>query len=260
MQEGEVCDTFCAYCELTRAYTRAKTLTKPLEMLINPASVGQQVLAVVFLTSVLLSSLPCFYFCRLSCSIDCPLLRPSADCLLSSLGPSFPRPLPVSWEISRAGPLSEFRAQTDKDSLTDHPPETGATHSVIVWNQMVWRNLRTRVSPRGFFARTASMIRRIVRICDVDHFLQKNILILSKNFLNFWFDTIEELSIINLNHNGNKGFASVVLDDSKITFFGEGEDAAFCPYRSAYIWCCFIEAVSYWISLSSILLRVFHRD
>ena len=32
-QEGEVCDTFCAFCELTRACTRAKTLTKPLAML-----------------------------------------------------------------------------------------------------------------------------------------------------------------------------------------------------------------------------------
>ena len=28
----EVCDTFCASCELTRACTRAKTLTKPLTM------------------------------------------------------------------------------------------------------------------------------------------------------------------------------------------------------------------------------------
>ena len=27
---GEVCDIFCAFCELTRAFTRAKTLTKPL--------------------------------------------------------------------------------------------------------------------------------------------------------------------------------------------------------------------------------------
>ena len=43
----EVYDTFCAFCELKRACTQAKTLTKPLAMLtcllalVNPASVGQ---------------------------------------------------------------------------------------------------------------------------------------------------------------------------------------------------------------------------
>ena len=42
------------------------------------------------------------------------------------------------------------------------------------------------------FART-HMIRKIVRICDVDGFLQKTIwiLIISKNFLNFWFDAVD---------------------------------------------------------------------
>ena len=65
-QEGEVRDTYCALCELTRVCTQAKTLTKPLAMLtlllawLNPASVGQHVIAVIFLISVLLSSLSCF--------------------------------------------------------------------------------------------------------------------------------------------------------------------------------------------------------
>ena len=74
-------------------------------------------------------------------SLDCPvrsLLLPSADCSLhpsfvnwlslSSLGPSFPPPLPVSC----SGPLCGFRAKTDKEILWVAPTqtETNATHHV----------------------------------------------------------------------------------------------------------------------------------
>ena len=51
----------------------------------------------------------------------------------------------------------------------------------------------------------------------------------SKNFLNLCFNPIEKKSIINLSHNGSKDYALVVLDDSEVTFLGEGKDAAFCP-------------------------------
>ena len=76
-RKREICDIFCPFSELTRAYTRVKTLTKPLAMLtcllalVNPDSVGQQVLAVVFLTCVL-SYLPCFRLLTTSiCSTNC---------------------------------------------------------------------------------------------------------------------------------------------------------------------------------------------
>ena len=95
---------FCAFSELTRECTRAKTPTKPLAMLtcllalVNPASFGQQVLAVVCLTSVLLSSLSCFHLLNASCSplsiVLCCSLLPTY--LLLDL-PSFV--IPVSWWI-----------------------------------------------------------------------------------------------------------------------------------------------------------------
>ena len=43
-----------------------------------------------------------------------------------------------------------------------------------------------------YFSQVTSIIRWIVRIFEaVDRFLQKTILILPKNFLNFWFDVVE---------------------------------------------------------------------
>ena len=64
---------------------------------------------------------------------DCPTLLSSVDLflLLTSLGPSFPRPLPVSWEISRASPLNIFRAKTDKGIFWlahTHTHTTNAQH------------------------------------------------------------------------------------------------------------------------------------
>ena len=87
-RKGEVCDTFCAFGELKQACTWVKTLTKPLAMLtcllalVNPAYVGQQVLAVVFLTPVLLSSLPCLHLLTAS---FCSLLSTNSCCLLWDL-------------------------------------------------------------------------------------------------------------------------------------------------------------------------------
>ena len=58
----------------------------------------------------------------------------------------------------------------------------------------------------------------------------KNIIIFPKNFLNFTSDTIEKCNIIKLNCNRNMHYVSVVLRDSKVTFLGDGEDAAFNPF------------------------------
>ena len=60
----------------------------------------------------------------------------------------------------------------------------------------------------------------------------KTFLIFPKHFLNFRFHIIEEQSIINLSINCSKCYTFVVLNDSKVTFFGEGEDAAFFTHFS----------------------------
>ena len=57
----------------------------------------------------------------------------------------------------------------------------------------------------------------------------ETILIFPKNFLNFRFDTVEKLSIINLSSYRSKSYASVVLGDSEVTFLRKEEDAAFSP-------------------------------
>ena len=76
-----------------------------------------------------------------------------------------------------------------------------------------------------FFALTSSMIRRILKICNV--ISPQAILIFPKNFLDFRSDTIEKQGIINLS---SRNYASVLLSDFKFTFLGEVEDAAICPF------------------------------
>ena len=113
---------------IASVYSRT-TPTKPLGMLTHFSLVGQprlnpQVLAAASLTSIDWSPLcPALIswlaFSWLVSPADCPLLLPSAVCLLlSCLGPSFLCSLPVSREISCASHLCGFRAKTDGDSLT----------------------------------------------------------------------------------------------------------------------------------------------
>ena len=103
-QKWGVCDTFYAFCELTRACTQAKNLIKPL---------------------AILTYLPCPAFI----SVNCLILSTGLSCsLLLTVSFSFLLPthlsdfpsliLLVSWEISCASPLSGFCAKTDEDSLT----------------------------------------------------------------------------------------------------------------------------------------------
>ena len=125
---------------------------------------------------------------------------------------------------------------------------------------MPWRNLHIRVTSM-FFARSLSTIRQIVSMYDVvDQFLLKP----------FWFfhrilsisDSMRLNSIINLSRYGRKGYATVVLRNFEVAFLGERVDAAFCPslLYSGYLQRGCIGAVSHRISLSSILLVVFHLD
>ena len=80
----------------------------------------------------------------LTCSVNWSLLLPSADCLLlvsfvswlslSSLGSSFPHPLPALREIFHLSPLCGFHVKADKGSLWLTPihTEMDATHSVTL--------------------------------------------------------------------------------------------------------------------------------
>ena len=101
------------FCGLSQACIRAKFQHSHKEhWLIHSRwptrSLGPQVLAVTFLWP--------------SASLNfCWLLSP-ADCPVQSLNLAFPRFLPVSWEISRASPLCEFRAQNRQRNLTGTHP------------------------------------------------------------------------------------------------------------------------------------------
>ena len=56
----------------------------------------------------------------------------------------------------------------------DHTIEEFAPSSLCVWSQTPWRNVQTRVSPRGFFARSPAKIWWTAWICDVvDRFHRK---------------------------------------------------------------------------------------
>ena len=149
-KKGEVYVTlrsFPCICRLSRACILRETSTKPLTMLtslalVNPASVGQQVLAVAFLTSVDSLLFPTYIF-SLPPSADCVILRTASSSRLvssallcqllslSSLEPSFPPLLLVSREISSSGPLCGFRAKTDKEIVRVTPTQT-ETHRVTM--------------------------------------------------------------------------------------------------------------------------------
>ena len=85
--------------------------------LVSPASIGQQVLAVVFLTSVILSSLPSFHLPNWPVLSTGPFRSFQLTVSFSSLWPSFLHPPPVSWEISRASSFCGFRVKKDKGIL-----------------------------------------------------------------------------------------------------------------------------------------------
>ena len=101
VQEGKVCDTFCASCEITRACTRAKTLTKPSAMLTFVDWSPLCPILISWLTFSWLLSLADLSFPWLPHHAGWSLLLPSADCLLlSSLGPSFPRPTDLVGDLA----------------------------------------------------------------------------------------------------------------------------------------------------------------
>ena len=85
----------------------------------------------------------------------------------------------------------------------------------------------------------------------------KTILILSKNFLNVWWDEIEKQSIINL----SRYICSCWWFRGHFSRRRRGCNLLSISLSSSgYIRCCSIGTVSHRISLSSILLEIFHRN
>ena len=90
------------------------------------------------------------------------------------------------------------------------------------------KSTNRRVASR-FLAWTPK-IWRIGRICDVvNRFLRKPFWFFPKNYFNFGFNTVELQSIVNLGPYLSKGYAPVVLDNSKVTCLGGRKDVALCP-------------------------------
>ena len=145
----------------------SETPTKPQRnrlALVNPASVGQQVLAVAFLTSVdwsPLSPTPISWLTpSLDCNLNCSLLLTvsSGTFCWPPLGPSFPHPLPVMWEISYTSLFCGFRAKT-KRSFDWHPqPPTQRMPNIMSqwriedsWSSPRYYSEVTRKQPRPGF-------------------------------------------------------------------------------------------------------------
>ena len=120
-KKGKFCDTFLAFCELLRACLRAKFSQSHQECWLilscwptqHPSPQNK------LLLSSRLSASP--DFCRLPCSVHFSVLPLSlfylhllTDFFCSLLGPSFPCPLPILWEILHANPVCGFRTKTDK--------------------------------------------------------------------------------------------------------------------------------------------------
>ena len=112
--------------------------------------------------------------------------------------------------------------------LKDHMLIVFAPSALCVWNQMPWRNLQTIVLPQDFLHILLQWFNENLWSCGL--ISPKTILIFPKNFLDFSFETVEKQSIIYLSSYISKWYASVVLSDFKVTFLGEGDDAAFCPF------------------------------
>ena len=114
-KKGEVCDAFVLFSVHLQAI-ESDIPTKPQTNATHlprwpTGHHSLQVLAATFLDRQLLStSVDCPVLSQLVCYVQFSWLTPS----LFFLGPSFPRPLPISWKISPISPLCGFRAKREK--------------------------------------------------------------------------------------------------------------------------------------------------
>ena len=108
-----LCSSPCI-CRLSQTCILCETSTKPLGMLTHFLTVFS-----ALLPSSYCLLLPTMFFSAQLSKAHCSLLPSFVNWpSLSSLRPSFSRPLPVSWEISCSCPLCRFRAKTDKEILS----------------------------------------------------------------------------------------------------------------------------------------------
>ena len=124
-KRGEVCDTFVqlfVHLLVIAGVYLLETSTKPLGMLthfltfVNPASVGQQVLAVAFLTSVDWSPLFLTLISWLTCSVDW------------SLGPFFLRPSGIVGNLARKPFVCVSCQNKQRNSLTGTHTQRNGCH------------------------------------------------------------------------------------------------------------------------------------
>ena len=116
-RKGEVYDTFCAFCELTRACTQVKTLTKPLAMLTS-SHVGQSGLCRSTGLSSCLSDFCSSLFSALLSSPDCLLLPTGLCCSLLLTAFSWDLPsLIYFWSQGRSW-VQALWQNRQRDSLT----------------------------------------------------------------------------------------------------------------------------------------------
>ena len=132
--------------------------------------------------------------------------------------------------------------------------------SLNVWNQMLWRNLWKIVLPWDLCTYSFDDLIDCQNLWCCGSISLKTILIFHKNFLNFRLDTIEKQDIINFSSYNSKGYASVDISDSEVSFVRGRCSLSFISLLCfVYTQCWIIEEVCHQIFLSSILHEVFHN-
>ena len=101
-----------------------------------------------------------------------------------------------------------------------------APSSLCVWNQMPWSNLRIIVLPQYFCTWSFNDSTGSQNLWSCGSIYMTTFLFL----LDFRFNAVEKLSMINLSSYSKKNYALLDLSDSLVTFLGVGEGATFCPF------------------------------
>ena len=105
--------------------------------------------------------------------------------------------------------------------------EAFASSSIYVRNQMPVRKLQSIVWPRDFLHELFRRFNGLLEPVMWSDF-SENCFDFSWEFSQFQVRYGWEVSIINLSRYKSKSYASVVRDDSEVTFLSEEEDASVC--------------------------------
>ena len=126
-----VCDTLHSpcICRLSRACIWCETSTKTTRNAHSSLTVFPHCILLLTILPLDCYLKPTVLLCS-PMSTDSLCLPLSTD-PLSSLGPSFPRPLPVSREVSPLGPLCGFRVKANKEILWPAHTHTHPTQRMV---------------------------------------------------------------------------------------------------------------------------------